>query len=198
MQNRQKLEIISLGKQKTFVTSFGRLNPPHMGHADLVNCVTILSKRHSAENCIFLSTAYGANDPLTFEEKIQFARQSFPNAKFLKALGDGNNPWHSLKKIYALGFKHLILVAGDDRVKFFENGLRRFNGTQFFNFNVISLAQVNRTRDSNGEFYFSGSKLRKLIQTDCLDEASRLLSPQLNETQKLALIEKIKIFSNNA
>ena len=59
---------------KTAVFAFGRMNPPTIGHAKLVDVI----KSQQGEPFLFLThTQKPKTDPLSFEDKVSFAEKSF-------------------------------------------------------------------------------------------------------------------------
>ncbi len=65
---------------KKIVFTFGRMNPPTIGHQKLVDKVTSIAKKEKADAKVFLSHTQNNNkDPLNYAEKIRFARKAFGN-----------------------------------------------------------------------------------------------------------------------
>ena len=64
---------------KTVIT-FGRMNPPTVGHEKLVNKVKQVAQRNKAEPAVYLSHSQNSKkDPLNYNQKISFARKAFGN-----------------------------------------------------------------------------------------------------------------------
>ena len=62
----------------TAVFAFGRFNPPTIGHGRLVEVV----KKQPGVPFLFLThTQKPKTDPLTFEQKVKYAKASFTNIK---------------------------------------------------------------------------------------------------------------------
>ena len=62
--------------KKTAVLAFGRLNPPTVGHAKLVNTI----ESFDGDHYLFLSQSQKPKtDPLDFPTKLKFAKQFFIN-----------------------------------------------------------------------------------------------------------------------
>ena len=110
----------------TAVMAFGRMNPPTIGHAKLVDAI----KSQPGDPFIFLSQSQKPKtDPLAFQDKLRYAKFFFPNITI-------GNPEvktiiQALQKVESLGYKQLIYVAGSDRVKAFEELLNNYNGKDF-------------------------------------------------------------------
>ena len=94
----------------TAVMAFGRMNPPTIGHAKLVDAI----KSQPGDPFIFLSQSQKPKtDPLSFQDKLRYAKFFFPNVTI-------GNPEvktiiQALQKVEALGYQQLIYVAGSDR-----------------------------------------------------------------------------------
>ena len=64
---------------KTVIT-FGRMNPPTVGHEKLVNKVKQVAQRNNAEPAVYLSHSQNSKkDPLNYNQKIRYAKQAFGN-----------------------------------------------------------------------------------------------------------------------
>ena len=65
------------------VFTFGRMNPPTIGHQKLVDKVEAIAKKEKAPARIYLShTQNNKKDPLNYAEKISFARKAFGKTAF--------------------------------------------------------------------------------------------------------------------
>ena len=61
---------------KTAVLSYGRMNPPTIGHVKLADKIISLSKRQKADPFIFLSPSQNSKkDPLDPSKKIVYAKK---------------------------------------------------------------------------------------------------------------------------
>jgi len=139
----------------TAVMAFGRMNPPTIGHAKLVDTI----KSQPGDPFIFLSQSQKPKtDPLSFEDKLRYAKFFFPNVTI-------GNPEvktiiQALQKINQLGYENLIYVAGSDRVQSFEELINKYNG-QEYNFKSIKVVSAGeRDPDADGAEGMSASKMR--------------------------------------
>ena len=65
--------------KKTVIT-FGRMNPPTIGHEKLVDKVKSVAKRTQAEPAVYLSHSQNSKkDPLNYNQKLAFAKKAFGN-----------------------------------------------------------------------------------------------------------------------
>ena len=150
-----KLREIFEASETTAVMAFGRMNPPTIGHAKLVDAVV----SQGGDPYIFLSQSQKPKtDPLAFEDKLRYAKFFFPNVTI-------GNPEvktiiQALQKVEALGYANLIYVAGSDRIASFEKLLNDYNGKEY-NFNSIKVVSAGeRDPDADGAEGMSASKMR--------------------------------------
>lgn len=136
--------------------AFGRMNPPTIGHAKLVDAI----KSQPGDPYLFLSQSQKPKtDPLAFEDKLRYAKFFFPNITI-------GNPEvktiiQALQKIEQLGYKNLIYVAGSDRVASFEELINKYNGKDY-NFDTIQVVSAGeRDPDADGAEGMSASKMRQ-------------------------------------
>ena len=111
---------------KTAVFAFGRMNPPTIGHAKLVDVI----KSQQGEPFLFLThTQKPKTDPLSFAEKVFFAQKSFSGI----AIGDNKvrTIIDAMKSLEAKGYTDIIYVAGSDRVDSFTKLLNDYNGKDY-------------------------------------------------------------------
>ena len=140
---------------RTAVMAFGRMNPPTIGHAKLVDAV----KSQGGDPYIFLSQSQKPKtDPLSFQDKLRYAKFFFPEVTI-------GNPQvktiiQALQKINELGYQNLIYVAGSDRVPAFEELINKYNGVEY-NFKSIKVVSAGeRDPDADGAEGMSASKMR--------------------------------------
>jgi nicotinic acid mononucleotide adenylyltransferase len=139
----------------TAVMAFGRMNPPTIGHAKLVDAI----KSQPGDPFIFLSQSQKPKtDPLSFEDKLRYAKFFFPNVTI-------GNPEvktiiQALQKVESLGYQQLIYVAGSDRVQAFEELLNKYNGKDFTFKSIKVVSAGERDPDADGAEGMSASKMR--------------------------------------
>lgn len=149
--------------EKHHVFAFGRMNPPTIGHAALVDKVKDVAAANNADHSIVLSHSHDSKkNPLTPEQKLKHARRFFPGAKIDVATREEPTFIHHLRKLHKQGVTHLTMVAGSDRTEEYKKLLDKYNGPgKEFNFkkiNVVSAGQ--RDPDAEGVSGMSASKMR--------------------------------------
>ena len=143
--------------RRTATIAFGRMNPPTIGHAKLVDAV----KSQPGDPYIFLSQSQKPKtDPLSFEQKLGFAKAFFPGV----TVGDPEvrTIFDALIKIHSMGYTDLVYVAGSDRISQFEELINKYNGQEdYYNFDSIQVISAGeRDPDAEGAAGMSASKMR--------------------------------------
>ena len=148
----------------TAVMAFGRMNPPTIGHAKLVDAI----KSQPGDPFIFLSQSQKPKtDPLSFQDKLRYAKFFFPNITI-------GNPEvktiiQALQKVEALGYQQLIYVAGSDRVQAFDELLNKYNGKDFTFKSIKVVSAGERDPDADGAEGMSASKMRQAAADNDLE-----------------------------
>ena len=143
------------GPKKVAVAAFGRMNPPTIGHAKLVDKI----KSQKGDHYIFLSQTQKPKDnPLPFDVKLQFAKKFFPGVNVGHA--SVRTPIQMLQMLEKLGYTDVIYVAGSDRVASFDKLFNDYNGKEY-NFDSITVVNAGeRDPDADGAEGMSASKMR--------------------------------------
>lgn len=160
---------------KTVVMAFGRMNPPTVGHQKLVNRVRELADRHNAHHEVIVSHSQDAQkNPLSQEQKLKHAKRYFPGTNIVGSSKEHPNFLAHAQRLHQAGHEHLVMVAGQDRVKEFHDTLKRYNGTHpgaLFNFKKISVVSAGaRDPDAEGVEGMSASKMREHAKNNNFDE----------------------------
>jgi phosphopantetheine adenylyltransferase len=156
---------VAEGRGKTAAITFGRFNPPTVGHEKLINAV---AKQKADEYFIFAShSSDPKKNPLNYEAKIKYMRKMFPrHARSIVHTKDVNNMLQAATYVYNAGFQNLTIVVGQDRVNEFERLVRQYNGKDlrhgFYEFAQIKIVSAGaRDPDAEGVEGMSASKMRQ-------------------------------------
>ena len=152
----------------TIALTFGRFNPPTVGHEKLLNTVS----EQGADNYrIYPSrTVDPKKNPLEPDVKIDFMQKMFPNhADAIVNDGDMSNIFNVLSNLNQEGYSGVTMVVGSDRVSEFKSLLEKYNGQayEFEELNVISAGE--RDPDAEGVEGMSASKLRAMAASGDLE-----------------------------
>ena len=111
---------------KKIVFTFGRYNPPTVGHSELINYAVNLAHRTGAEHRIYTSQSHDSSkNPLSPKQKMTFLRQIFPGVNFVDD-PSMKTAFHICKKLAEQGYEDVVFVVGDDRVAEFSNSLGKY------------------------------------------------------------------------
>ena len=160
-----KLRQLFEASGKTAVAAFGRMNPPTIGHKKLADAMMAMPGDHF----VFLShTQDKKKNPLSFEQKVRFAKASFGSHVTV-----GNEGVRTIiqmmQKLESLGYTDIVYIAGSDRVEQFEKLLNDYNGKDY-TFNSIKIVNAGqRDPDADGAEGMSASKMRAAALEDKFD-----------------------------
>lgn len=146
----------------TIVFTFGRFNPPTIGHQLLLQFIKKTAAIKKADHVVFISRKQDAKkNPLSVERKLYYLNLMFKDINFASATTELNN-FLAVAKFLNKKYKNIIMVVGSDRVDEFSKTLNKYNGAEY-NFNSISvLSAGERDPDADDASGMSATKLRML------------------------------------
>jgi nicotinamide mononucleotide adenylyltransferase len=146
----------------TLTVAFGRFNPPHLGHLQLMDTAAGASKSDGGDYLIVPSRSQDPKkNPLDAESKVKVMQDMFPQHKKNISNDAGTRTiFDVLKKAHNDGYANVRIVGGADRVKEFEKLSNNYNGKlyQFDKLEVMSAG--DRDPDSDGVEGLSASRMR--------------------------------------
>ena len=146
----------------TLTLAFGRFNPPHAGHQQLMDIAAQSAEQEESDYIIVPSRSQDPKkNPLDADTKVSLMRQMFPQHSE-RIVNDGANRtiFDVLKKAHNDGYTNVRIIAGQDRVKEFDKLSQNYNGQlyQFDNMEVVSSG--DRDPDAEGMEGLSSSRMR--------------------------------------
>lgn len=152
-------------QESTAVFTYGRNNPPTIGHEKLFDKTMETAKKHGTQAHIFTSHSQdNKKNPLSGEHKVKLIKHAYPEAHVASSSKEMPSLLHIAKHLHEQGHKHLVMVAGSDRVKEYKEKLNQYNGTHdkaMYNFKSIKVVSAgHRDPDAEGAAGMSGTKLR--------------------------------------
>lgn len=158
-------------EEKQVFFTFGRMNPPTIGHEKLLDKLA-QSSRGSSYRVYLSQSQDNKKNPLPYVEKVKIARKMFPrHARSIMLNKKVKTIFEALTTIYNEGFANINMVVGSDRVSEFDILINRYNGKKgkhgFYNFrkiNVISAGQ--RDPDAEGTSGASATKQREAAKSN--------------------------------
>ena len=156
-----------MAKDKHIITTFGRVNPPTIGHQKLFDKVKSLADSQGAEHDIRVSHSQDSKkNPLTQEQKLTHLRHMFPEHNFSGSSKEQPSFIHHLKDLHSKGYTHVTMVAGSDRVPEYQKIVDKYNKPggdfHFKRINIVSAG--HRDPDAEGAEGMSASKMRQHAQ----------------------------------
>ena len=153
-------------EEKTVFFTFGRMNPPTIGHEKLLDTLSKKSGRNPYR--IYLSQSQDKNkNPLHYKDKIKHVRKMFPkHARSVMVNTKVRTAIEALTSLYDEGFKRVTMVVGSDRVNEFDILMNKYNGKKsrhgFYNFEKITaISAGERDPDAEGAGGASATKQRQ-------------------------------------
>lgn len=151
-------------KESTAVMAFGRFNPPTVGHEKLIHKVHEVAKEHDGSAHVVASHSEGTSkDPLPQSKKLDYLKKVAPAGVHVSGSSKESPSFlHAAKKLHDAGHKHLVMIAGSDRVDEYKKKLDQYNGKEgHFNFKTIKVVSSGeRDPDAEGVQGMSGTKMR--------------------------------------
>tara|TARA_B100001094_G_C18190996_1_gene807226 strand:+ start:1663 stop:3435 length:1773 start_codon:yes stop_codon:yes gene_type:complete len=148
---------------KTVVFTFGRFNPPTVGHIKLAEKVKSVAKLNKADYKIYGSSSFDKKkNPLSPKIKERYMKKILRDKN---AVVDSNvkTAFHAMKVLSDAGYEKIIMVVGSDRVAEFKKSISRYVGPgkdyDIKEFDVVSAGE--RDPEAEGVSGMSASKMRQ-------------------------------------
>ena len=175
----------------TLTISFGRFNPPTVGHGKLLAAAKKASQGGDLK--IYPSrTQDPKKNPLDPDMKISFMRKMFPEySENIINDDEMKSIFNVLINAYEDGYKNVNIIVGSDRQAEFENLANKYNGDlyEFENIRVISAGV--RDADAEGVEGMSASKMRKAVADDDFDSFRKGTPKELNDIETQSLFDAV-------
>ena len=184
-------------EERTVYFTFGRMNPPTIGHEKLMTKLSEKSGKNPYR--VYLSHSQDAKkNPLSFNEKVKYSRKMFPkHARQIMSDMKVKTVFDAATKLYNEGFKKVAMVVGSDRINEFNALLNKYNGKKgrhgFYNFeniNVISAGE--RDPDADGAKGMSASKMRQAVMEKDFTSFSQGLPRSVSNSEAKKLYNSVR------
>ena len=180
-------------KQKTAVFSFGRLNPPTVGHQKLLQKIIQTAKQQAGYACMYVSHSQDPKrNPLSAKQKVAYVKKMFPKEVRQIEVKEDSSIRNAIDIATALNgyYENLVMVVGSDRVKDFKNLLNKYNGVEsthgFYKYNNIQIVSAGeRDPDAEGVAGMSASKMRAAAASGDYESFSLGLPNNFNDGKGL-------------
>ena len=159
-------------KEDTAVLSFGRMNPPTIGHQKLMKKLIEVGKMEGGVPMLFLSHSQDKKkNPLSYQEKLKFVRSNAPSG--LRVMDSpARTIYEAIDTLVAQGFVNIIVICGSDRVEEFSRIEKYKEKMGFSSFKVVSSGERDADSD-NLENSISASKMREYAKEEDFDNFAK-------------------------
>lgn len=178
----------------TLTIAFGRFNPPHLGHLQLMDTAAASAEQEGSDYMIIPSRSQDKKkNPLDADTKVSVMRQMFPQHSE-RIMNDANTRtiFDVLKKAHNDGYTNVRIVGGADRVKEFEKLSNNYNGNlyQFDNIDVVSAG--DRDPDSEGVEGLSASRMRLAASEGDFKTFRSGMPPEMKPKEARAIFDTVR------
>ena len=168
----------------TAVFTFGRMNPPTIGHQKLVEKTRLVASQTAGDPFVYLSHSSGKpNNPLPYTEKVKLCQEAFGDiVKFSKS----QTVISIAQELQEKDYTNLVMVCGSDRIQEFRELLNKYNDNQYFFENITVVSAGGRNSISEGVEGMSASKMRQYALDENLEAFALGLPPLIrNKAEKV-------------
>ena len=176
----------------TAVFTFGRFNPPTIGHEKLINALAKQqSKNAGSKMYVYASKSNDAQkNPLPYAKKIAYMRKMFKKYSRNIVTGKPRTAIEVAVELYDKGHRAIVMVVGSDRVAEFNKILEEYNGVEgkrhgyygFDNIEVVSAGE--RDPDGEGVAGMSASKMRAAAEKSDFDSFKTGIPDSMSDADK--------------
>ena len=184
-------------EEKTVYFTFGRMNPPTIGHGKLLDVLASKAGRNPYR--VFLSHSQDKNkNPLHYKDKVKHVRKMFPkHARSIMSATSVKTAIDALVSLYNEGFIKVVMVVGSDRIMQFDTLLNKYNGVKarhgLYNFKSIKVISAGeRDPDADGVEGMSASKMRTLAKDNEFTSFSQGLPKQFSNSDSKRLFNLVR------
>jgi hypothetical protein len=181
---------------------FGRMNPPTVGHAQLID--TVAKAAQGGDYFVFVSqTQDSKKNPLSYETKVKFIKALFPSqASHIVYAPELKTIMQVAAWLYNAGYRAVTFAAGSDRLDSFKKLLTDYNGKEggnvYYKFDTINfVSSGDRDPDADGVAGVSASSAREAASQGNFEAfaqatgAGKLAKPLYDAVRKGMLLEHI-------
>ena len=177
---------------KRAVFTFGRFNPPTIGHEKLIKAV---AKEAGSDDWFIIpsQTAGEKKNPLPYDVKTKYMRLMFPQyADHIDDKACCRTPVDVMKHLMMKEYTDVVFVVGSDRLGQF-GFLQKNNRKDEYSFNTIEIVSAGeRDPDAEGASGMSASKMRKAAKDVKTSDFMAGIPDSLSSKQKLELMKEVR------
>ena len=193
------IEVFKEKSRKPVAFCFGRMNPPTIGHARLLNTTARASA--GGDYYIFLShTQDSKKNPLDYNTKIDFVKSMYPQHADHVSYGSLRTIMEIMEFLYHNNYTDVTYVCGNDRLPAFKELLNKYNGIEggktYYKFNSIDIVSSGpRDPDDDGVAGASASAARAAAEAGDKEEFKKItgagrFAPQLYKAVRKGMLKE--------
>ena len=193
------IEVFKEKSRKHVAFCFGRMNPPTIGHARLLNTTARASA--GGDYYIFLShTQDSKKNPLDYNTKIDFVKSMYPQHAEHVSYGSLRTIMEIMEFLYHNNYTDVTYVCGNDRLPAFKELLNKYNGVEggktYYKFNNIDIVSSGpRDPDDDGVAGASASAARDAAEQGNKEEFKKITgagryAPQLYKAVRKGMLKE--------
>ena len=193
------IEVFKEKPRKSVAFCFGRMNPPTIGHARLLNTTARASA--GGDYYIFLShTQDSKKNPLDYNTKIDFVKSMYPQHADRVSYGGLRTIMEIMEFLYHNNYTDVTYVCGNDRLPAFKELLNKYNGVEggktYYKFNSIDIVSSGpRDPDDDGVAGASASAARLAAEQGNKEEFKKItgagrFAPQLYRAVRKGMLKE--------
>ena len=176
----------------TAVFTFGRFNPPTIGHEKVIDAVAKeQGKNPGAPMYVFPSHSNDPKrNPLPHALKVAYMKKMFRKYAKNITVSKARNIFEVATFLHDKGHRAIVMVVGSDRVAEFDRLLNEYNGVQgrhgYYGFDNIEVKSAGeRDPDAEGVEGMSASKMRAAAVEGDLDSFKQGVPSSFKDVEKL-------------
>lgn len=187
-----QLDSVTEEAGKAVVLTYGRMNPPTIGHEKLINKVKQHAKEHNADHLIVASHSQDAKkNPLTADQKLHHLHRAFPGTNIQVSNKEHPSFIHQLKKLSGK-YDHVHLVVGSDRVPEFEKVANKYNGKEYHFKKIHVVSAGHRDPDAEGTEGMSASKMREHVKNNDYNSFKKGIPSKMSDSHSKRMFHDIR------
>ena len=178
----------------TLTIAFGRFNPPHLGHLQLMNTASTSVEGKKDDYMIVPSRSNDPKkNPLDPNTKVEIMKSMFPQHAD-RIVNDGNvrTIFDVLNAANNSGYANVKIVGGADRVKEFTKLANNYNGKLYDFDKVDVISSGERDPDGEGVEGLSASRMRLAASENDFKAFSKGLPKDLDKDSKKQIFTAVR------
>ena len=175
---------------KTCHFTFGRFNPPTIGHEKLIKAVA--NAAGSGDYLIYPSQSFKKPDnPLPYDYKVDIMKKMFPWAK-IESAACCNTIMKVAQDMMMKEYTDIVMVVGSDRVADFDKLLQKQNRIDYSFSTIKVISAGERDPDAAGASGMSASKMRDAAKNLKTSDFLKGIPDTLSSKEKMELMAKVR------